>query len=107
MSREVKRVELPAKIKGEFFVRAINPIEDIDREDALQAAGEDKKRRIAIQLSAFACTSEGEQMYPTAEAALEYMGQASTKTGVVMKVVLAGVKLNNLDDEAIEGAEKN
>lgn len=106
MSREVRKVPLPAKF-GAHFVRALNTVEDIARLDDLKAAGDDKPLLMATQLAYYECNESGQPVFATPAAALEHIREVSTPSALVSRILKVGSQLNDLDDDSLEQTEKN
>lgn len=101
VQRVVRPVQLSART---VYIRQLTAIELMAMQEVLAAAGDDKAKLLAIQVSTFLSLEDG-SVALTVEQGSEFVSRYSAID--VKRIVKAGAALNSLDDEAVENAAKN
>lgn len=104
----VREVQLPELGKS-VWVRELSAEEFLAQAAALReltgTTAEMANQRAAISLVAYLCDAEGNTALESLDAARQLMKKLSF--GPVQRIIVAGQKLNAIDDEAPERLEKN
>jgi hypothetical protein len=104
MTRQVQRVELKSNHELVVFVGALSALEAIEFGQRLKAA-EKTQDIIAEQIATFVRNEDGTLRFTDAAAAMEFL--KTIRPGQMKKIIEAGTKFNELNDEAIEDELKN
>jgi hypothetical protein len=101
----VVRVVNPVKLSSRVVhIRQLTAIELMAMQDQLVAAGDDKAKLIAVQVSAYLSNEDGSKAL-TDDQSAQFVNLYSGLD--VKRIIKAGSSLNSIDDEAVEQAAKN
>jgi hypothetical protein len=101
--RVVVQVKTPEWHGAEIFVRSLSCGEQIDLDNAQEAAATDQKKILALQLAAYVCDGSGKPVWNQEQAAQ----LLNRRTAPIYRILKAAKKLNAWDKDEQEEIRGN